>query len=108
MKRTLLLSLAALSMAACATTTSPPPGPPGPIAPVSDRPVLTADQCAAVRAEPLPPTGVSSTVVVRALAAALGEDLALDFWEWLSVSYPGWARENAGRLDRLREACPSG
>lgn len=61
-----------------------------------------------VRAEPIPPEGISSTVVVRALAAALGEEKALAFWEWLSVDYPGWGRENAGRLDRLRELCPPG
>lgn len=56
----------------------------------------------------MPPSGVSSTVVVQSLARALGDDLALDFWEWITVTYPGWARENALRLEALRKACPPG
>lgn len=53
----------------------------------------------------MPPEGVSSTAVVRALIAALGEEKGVAFWEWLTVAYPGWAREGWTRLSALHAAC---
>lgn len=110
MIRTLILSLAALALASCGTTSAPPSGPVEPIqrAPDADAVVLPAEACAAVLAEPLPPEGISTAVLFRAIAGALGEEKGAAFWRWLTVEHPGWGQEGWSRLSALRPFCPSG
>lgn len=109
MRRTVLILAAALALAACETT-SARRGDPGPSAPVptTDEAVCRPEALAALADEPLPPEGVSSEAVVRALVAALGEEKGLAFWRWLTVEWPGWAREHWTRLAALHAACEAG
>lgn len=66
--------------------------------PVQCSPALKAPS----RAEPLPPS-VSTSAVYGALVDALGEDGAKAFWRWLSVEFPGWARDGWARVDQARK-----
>lgn len=94
-----------LTTGACQTTTSPGGGKEPPRAPTNDRAVCPPEAQAAQVSEPLPPAGISSAVVVAALVEALGEERALAFWRWMTVEYPGWARDNFGRLKVVRARC---
>ena len=110
MIRTLILSLLALALASCGTTSGTPSVPVGeiPRAPDVDAVVLPPEACAAIRAEPLPPEGISTAALFRAIAGAIGEEKAAAFWRWLTVEHPGWGQEGWDRLSALRPFCPSG
>lgn len=97
--------VASLTTACQSTTTSPGGGKEPPRAPTNDRSVCPPEAQAAQVSEPLPPAGISSAAVVGALVEALGEEKALAFWRWLTVEYPGWARDNFGRLKVVRARC---
>lgn len=105
MLRPLLLGLAAasLTLAGCQTTgrTSGPSG-----APDRPEPLCPADLLAPSRPEPLPPSGVKVGPLLDGLDAALGEEAAREFWRWMTVDYPAWAREGWRRVDAARARCP--
>jgi hypothetical protein len=107
--RTLIpAALAALTLAACGTTsaTDGRPGPSDiPTAPETDRVQLPPEACAALAAEPLPPEGVSESAVFAGLVNALGEEKALELWRWWRVDWPLWARDLFSRLEAVGRAC---
>jgi hypothetical protein len=39
------------------------------------------------------------------IEATFGDATAKAWWEWLTTTYPGWARDLAGRLDASAKAC---
>lgn len=48
------------------------------------------------------PPGLSVEAFMAFLVANLGEPGARAWWEWFTVSYPGWGRDGWGRLDDAR------
>jgi len=56
-------------------------------------------------AEPLPPPGIDQRAVDRALAQALGDDLAAALVQWRDVDWPAWARSAWLRLEQGQVDC---
>jgi len=89
--RTVIASLALLTLSACATDGSLPPAPldpcptsaGGPVEPAPVGPVLTPVQQLAV-----------DTGLIR----ALGPELGAAYVQWRDVDYPAWARRQAARV----------
>lgn len=57
-----------------------------------------------MRAEPMPPEGISVADLSAQLQAAFGQR-GEDLFTWLAVTYPVWARSLAGRLVGARAFC---
>lgn len=59
---------------------------------------------APLTAEPRPPAGVDATRLATTLRQTFGQPGA-DFYQWLAVSHPVWARELAQRLAKAQATC---
>lgn len=99
-----LIVLAVLLATGCATrpVTSPTPGSGAPTAPAA---LCPAEVSAPSLPEPLPPRGVDSEALYGWLLSTYGEEPAKAFWRWLTVAWPGWARDGWTRLDAARASC---
>lgn len=83
--------------------TSPPSSNPAP-SPPPPKPLCPAEVTATLTPEPRPPAGVDAARLATTLRQTFGQPGA-DFYEWLSVAHPVWARELAQRLTKAQAAC---
>ena len=100
MIRTVLVTLAALSLAACGTTGVPPRAALDP---------LPAAICAPVEAEPQGPaiTPDQQTTGDAAVIVALGEALGVPLIRHREVEHPAWGRRQAERVKAGVDYCAS-
>ena len=104
MRNLMLLALASLTLAACATTGKPSPGV-GPTAPTVPPALCPATIKAPSLAEPVPPEiGLTEAVLYDMVVTAVGEDRAKAWWAWFTTTHPDWGREGWRRIDAARAA----
>ena len=72
------------------------PPPPKPLCPV--------EAVEATPAEPLPPTGVSTSALHSVLTTSFGA-AGNALFQWFSVDQPVWGRSLAARLDAIKADC---
>lgn len=50
------------------------------------------------------PSGITVEGLFGALVDQAGEEKARAWWEWFTVTYPGWARDGWARIDDARRS----